>query len=403
MGALDNLLQDTLSLVTRDIQVESAWLTALARLEDLASVQILSNLSGHTPFHERRAIEAHAADEMRHRNALLMMRPVAQVPAGRYLRLEKKLSELAESFIIGYFSNPLLTTAPNRHAAYVHGALTIEQFPFQIYAAYWKATKIPAVRDQLLNIMKEEHGHLALGNRLRANLPEKERLPVETLQQIEIEMCAKMIRRMRVALREFYGIEKEKQNEPLVNAVTRDSLTLTAWVFALGHAEKSAAQTMRAALLNSGVALTPAIEEHVNDEIRHGQMLQRSVLLDRRRNSRDPAYFALESGLIAHMDTYLNTIFGYAKKRGTNPMSTYRIGARALESRVFRHYMELEKSTDHLLVAQTLSMVLQDEIRHAQIVQSTSSEPEEIDFEHAAYERLSRKIIRQTSIEKVAS
>ena len=45
-----------------------------------------------------------------------------------------------ECFVTSFFSNSLLRTAKSRHVAYVHGALTIEQFPFQFYTVYEKLT-----------------------------------------------------------------------------------------------------------------------------------------------------------------------------------------------------------------------------------------------------------------------
>src|SRR5262245_31049606 len=153
MTALETKAREFMELLVRDEFVENAWLVALSEGEEIACRQILANISASTPEKDRKEIEAHALDERRHSQELLAMRLPAPYPDSRYHALERKLADLYGSFVGGFFGNPLLVAAETRHAAYVHGAMTIEKAPFQLYAAYWKVSRLSEVRARLPKVL----------------------------------------------------------------------------------------------------------------------------------------------------------------------------------------------------------------------------------------------------------
>jgi hypothetical protein len=183
-------------LVCADPRVESAWLTALGHMEDLAAKQILGNFNSTTPAEFYEEIKVHAADEARHRDALLAIRPFPEAASSQEMKLRDTLKSLGESFTMGYFGNPILVEAKSRFNAYVHGALTIEQFPFQLYSSYIKTTSSKDIRDVLTDVLADEGDHIQLGKKMLCTLPESERMPLNQLQNIEKEMCHKMVLRM---------------------------------------------------------------------------------------------------------------------------------------------------------------------------------------------------------------
>ncbi|WP_374031056.1 hypothetical protein [Bdellovibrio bacteriovorus] len=137
-------IQYLISLVTEDPHLESAWLSTLAHMEHLASQQVLGNISASTPLHFVNEIQEHAADEARHRDIILSLRPYPLAKDGRYEDLRHRLRAVAESFVLGFFANPVLLQAQSRFAAYVHGAITIEQFPLSNLFRLYRRHRQPA-------------------------------------------------------------------------------------------------------------------------------------------------------------------------------------------------------------------------------------------------------------------
>lgn len=192
----ETLRPTLMALVTQNEYLESIWLTGLASIEDLAAQQITRNIAAETPTDEIRNIVKHAQDELRHASEFRAMRPKLSYPSLRYYRFQERVLSFFKDFIMGFFANPVLNKAKHRHAAYVHGAMTIERFPYQLYTTYVKATSLTAVKNRLPSVIKDEKGHLELGHRMRKDLTPDEQLPVEALERIEDDMCATLFQRL---------------------------------------------------------------------------------------------------------------------------------------------------------------------------------------------------------------
>jgi rubrerythrin len=341
----------------------------------LAAAQIRTNSSAFTPEHERRAIEEHAADEDRHARLLLGMRPLAELPDERHQELARRLSHIAGQFVIGYFGNPLLVTARNKHAAYAHGALTIEQFPFQVYVAYLKVTKLPAVKSGLPDVIRDEKDHLALGRRLIDQLPEPQKLSIERLMVIEEDMCLRMMRRMNDVMTEFLSDRTGLTEISLERCLSSSHSATLAWAYTLGCAEELAAQHMQKVYSARGLEFPEMMPAHVSDELRHSKLLRRAVQLERRRlSSRDPGYPQLEKTFMRGMRLYQMKLFSSLMKRFSEPDAIYLYGALALETRVFKHYKDLAQTTDHIGLSHVLSMILEEEAEHTRQASSALHE-----------------------------
>lgn len=388
-----------MKLVTQDLAVETAWLRALAHMENLAAQQIRTNISAFTPQDEHEEILSHAADEDRHSELILKMRPLAELPNRDYELLQERLCQIAEHFVVGYFGNPVLIEAKNKHAAYAHGAITIEQFPFQVYTAYLKASRLEAVLRDLPEVIRDEHRHLQLGRKLIDKLSEAERLPVERLLDIETDMCTRMLKRMTAVVEEFYAEIRTDEASSFEVEVSKQFPVTVAWVFTLGKAEAMAAQHMQKVYSYRGLEYPDEMIGHVEDELRHSKMLQRTVIIERRKLSRDARYLEMERGMLRAVRRYQLRLFSGIMKRTDDPETIYRFGAMALETRVFRHYKELLNETDHSGISHVLSCILEDETQHVMQVSAGMRGLAETGIEYKEIARMEQDIWDQCALE----
>ncbi len=213
-----------LELVTNDIYLESIWLSVMAMLEDIAAKYILSNVTEKTPTEALRNIIGHVQDEQRHAQMLNDMRPALLYPANFYYEVEQIWKEIADEFIMAFFNSPELREANHRHAAYVHGAQTIERFPFRIYTLYLSHTKLTKVHEKLPQVIADENGHIELGKKMYNELAPDERMSLTRLYKLEEDLCLMMLKRMKIALTEKLElnetiectlVQKAKTNRPL--------------------------------------------------------------------------------------------------------------------------------------------------------------------------------------------
>ncbi|WP_413584813.1 ferritin-like domain-containing protein [Bdellovibrio sp. HCB274] len=379
MKSFANTIQELMSEITQDAHVESAWLTAMAHMEHLAAKQILGNISQSTPAEFVEEIRAHAADEYRHRDVITRIRPI-QEPASEAERdLRARLCAMTESFTMSYFGNPVLVQANNRFAAYVHGAITIEQFPFQIYSSYIPATSFAHIREAMAEVLSDETAHIQLGKKFRESLTEEDQLSLQQLQAIEKDMCRIMVQRMTELIRIY------KNSQKVQNVGTKASTRLAwmlgerpaatlAWVQALGFCESNAAIHMQREFTSRNLPLPSQMPAHVEDEMRHAKLLQRSVLLERRRWLAVPGYKDLEHRLNRKLERYLVRFFSALVRELKDPEMLYLYGAWGLEMRVFKHYSDLVKWTDNVGVAYIVSDILEDEAEHTKMVNATLNE-----------------------------
>ena len=217
-----------LELVTNDIYLESIWLSVMSMLEDIAAKYILSNVTEKTPADALRNIIGHVQDEQRHAQMLNDMRPALLYPANFYYEVEQIWKEIADEFIMAFFNSPELREANHRHAAYVHGAQTIERFPFRIYTLYLSHTKLTKVHEKLPQVIADENGHIELGKKMYNELAADERMSLTRLYKLEEDLCLMMLKRMKIALTEKLElndkiectlVQKTKTNRPLEIAI----------------------------------------------------------------------------------------------------------------------------------------------------------------------------------------
>ena len=195
-------------LITADERLESAWLTTLGHIEKAAGRLILGNLTSQSDAEEAAKIRAHAEDEMRHCEICLSIRPVQKQTEAEYIAYEEKLIALGDAFLYGFMGHPRLVNLADARAAYIHGGLSFEMFPYQIYSAYLKHTRLDAVKEALPKILEEENSHLALGRALYTTLPPEKQLQVSELVDLELEMAYLFVRRIAEVTEEFMGIAK---------------------------------------------------------------------------------------------------------------------------------------------------------------------------------------------------
>ena len=112
------------------------------------------------------------------------LKPLKTYQEVRYYHLEKELSELGTNFVLGFFGQPILLNArqASRFSGYVHGALTVEQLPLQMYTAYYRLTKFEDIKIGLANVLKDEADHLALGRKFFDTLPEEVRFSIDQMR-----------------------------------------------------------------------------------------------------------------------------------------------------------------------------------------------------------------------------
>lgn len=227
-----------LELITQDIYLESIWLANMSMLEDIAAKYILSNVTEATPTEELRNIIGHVQDEQRHAKLLLEMRPATVYPDIKYYELEEEWREIGQEFIMSFFNSPLLREANHRHAAYVHGAQTIERFPFRIYSLYLTMTKLQKVHDLLPGIISDENGHIELGQKMYAQLSADDRMPLTKLYRLEEQLCLLMLKRMNLALRQRWNLYQPDLKSELEHKIAKNRSFEIAWNYSLSCGEK---------------------------------------------------------------------------------------------------------------------------------------------------------------------
>lgn len=226
-----------LELVTNDIYLESIWLGNMAMLEDIAAKHILNNISDATPTESIRKIIEHVKDEQRHARLLQEMRPVTIYPESKYYVIEEEWKKIAEGFILGFFNSSLLREVSHRHAAYVHGAQTIERFPFRVYSLYFSMSKLPKVRAGLPGIIADENGHIELGKSMYVELDENERMPLTKIYRLEEELCLMMLKRMNLVLLQRMNLYEPDLSSEFEFKLTQNSQLEIAWNYALSCGE----------------------------------------------------------------------------------------------------------------------------------------------------------------------
>lgn len=237
LGNFKKEVTPLLELVTNDIYLESIWLGNMAMLEDIAAKYILNNVTEATPAESLRNIIEHVKDEQRHARLLQEMRPVRIYPEEKYYVIEEEWKKIAEGFILGFFNSSLLREVNHRHAAYVHGAQTIERFPFRVYSLYFSMTKLPKVKAGLPEIIADENGHIELGKSMYAELEPSERMPLTKLYRLEEELCLMMLKRMNLVLRQTMNLYEPDLNSEFEFKLTQDSQLEVAWNYALSCGE----------------------------------------------------------------------------------------------------------------------------------------------------------------------
>ncbi len=408
MNSFTETIQSLMHEVTKDAHIESAWLTAMAHMEHLAAETILGNISNSTPPEFLEEIKTHAADEYRHRDVILSIRPFPEPISQAHQDLRTRFCDIIETFIMGYFGNPELVKAKTRFAAYVHGAITIEQFPFQIYSAYVPSTPFPEVRAAMQLILNEETGHIQLGRKFRNSLSEEDRLSLQQLQSIEKEMCLLMVTRMTDLIQEFQTTTRgpnssAKASVRLAWMLGERPAATVAWVQALGHSESSAAEHMQREFTSRNLPLPSQMPEHVEDEMRHARLLHRTVLLDRRRMMAVEGFKELDHRLNRQLERYLVRYFSALVREIQDPDMLYFYGAWGLEMRVFKHYSDILKWTDNVGVAHTISAILADEAEHTKMVNTALNEQQLLNPELLKFVRQTEEEIFEKTAENAIS
>lgn len=239
---LENFKKETtplLEIVTQDIYLESIWLSTMAMLELVAAEYILSNITEKTPAESLRGIIEHVKDEQRHGKLLLEMRPVTIYPDKKYYEIEDEWRKIGLEFIMSFFNGPLLREANHRHAAYVHGAQTIERFPFRIYTLYLSMTKLAKAHELLPGIIADEYEHIELGKKMYAELLSSERMPLTKLYRLEENLCLMMLKRMNLSMRNILNMHKVELDTELELELIKNRDFEIAWNFALSSGERN--------------------------------------------------------------------------------------------------------------------------------------------------------------------
>lgn len=317
--------------ICKNPALENAWLEALSYMETLAAEQILGNISRHTPEAFRREIETHAADEFRHAQEILDMRS----DVGADGNTSRVFCNLGESFVRGYFGNPELIQAKNRHTAYAHGAVTIEQFPYQIYTTYLRYTKNPKVKSQMPKIIQEEAGHLALGRRMLNEIPTVARLSLSRLMQVERSMCSIFLDKCARAI-----LADLKFGATALNKALQNPLFAVAWIETLADSEKT---PERASQLREAVLLQKWQMRHNPDYVRI-QKICRKLYQKYRSQLRDHVSLQL------NQQAPRSEAFSEAFSEALEP---------ALQRRLHQHYQDLAKCHPSILVCHVLQSLLE--------------------------------------------
>ncbi len=317
-----------LDLVTKDIYLESSWLSVMSMLEDIAAKYILSNVTQNTPNEALRNIIGHVQDEQRHAQMLLDMRPVSIYPATFYYEIEQVWKDIGNEFIMAFFNSPELREANHRHAAYVHGAQTIERFPFRIYTLYLSKTKLSKVHQMLPQIISDENGHIELGKKMYNDLADEEQMPLSRLYKLEEDLCLMMLKRMKIALCEKLNLNDLREESDLVKKIKINRPLEIAFTFALSN-----------------------VENYFSPE--RSLLLKSANTLLRARERSDLAYRNLEMKVTSIVDQYLMNCLKSEMQTQTllNRMDTYYSNVIYQTNSMALHYAFFRILEDHATVA----------------------------------------------------
>ncbi len=372
------MTDEFISTIVADPILENTWLSSLALMENLAAQNIERSIGKSTPIGEVDQILAHAGDERRHAQLIIQTRTIPHFTVARDRALENRFHSITESFVLGYFGNDLLQGAKSRHAAYVHGALTIEQFPFQVYTRYIEQTKIAEVLKIFPLIIADEYGHLNLGRYLQQTLEADEKLSVLALIQIEKDMTKLYIERLhRVALEYVSQSNCAGSDNRASRCGTLPSFesrlaeseeSYVAWASALSFAgQESARHLTLANQTQPHLSLT----EQTLDETKWARLIRRSVLLKRRKLwSSSASYREIEARYLNQMNLYLTQLsalpvsckcnLNYNGHCNCDARLPYVYRLAALEIRALLHYKHFAQAVDDVGVSHTLNQIIRN-------------------------------------------
>jgi len=277
---LDNLICD----VVKDSALEKAWIVTFSHVEFLAASHIRNNITKDTPQHEIERINEHANEEDNHGELLksILKHFPATESGSSYEIVEKRFREIGQSFMNAYFGNDLLTSLRSRHAAYVHGAMTIEKFPFQVYGAYLKQTNCVPIKKVLPKIIADENGHLSLGQNLRKQLPKDRWLSIKNLDILQMELGHLQVKRMHKIVKDLNSTQElEFESE-----ICEIDAYLVAWLYTMA--------------LNMKIDFPKIYEEY--DLTR----LRKAILLKRRGYSQSAGYKEIERHISYYWEIYFD-------------------------------------------------------------------------------------------------
>lgn len=298
-----------LKIVTNDVHLESVWLSVMSMLEEIAAEYILSNITDKTPTESLREILNHIKDEQRHAAVLLSLRPASTYPDLSYYKLEEQLKKIGQEFIMSFFNSAQLRNAQHRYAAYIHGAQTIERFPFRIYSLYHSMTRQAKVKEALPAVIADEVEHIALGKKMYSQLSPEERMPLAELYKLEETVCVMMLKRMHIALKNHLQLESIAVD----STVARTSLASKKFEIAFNHALYVA-------------------EGFFSKE--RAEYLQVAVTLSRLEYKKDADYKSLEKKLVYVVTQYVHECM----EEG--------VAFEKIQKRFNKHYNEMIYNTD---------------------------------------------------------
>lgn len=251
---LKNTMDQLAQLVVSDPNIESAFLAALGNMEEVAAREITKTITAEVPSSAVLEMAQHAQDEHRHAFQLRALKPVKLYSDLKFYAMENDLTEVGINFVMGFVGQQTLlkARAASHFAGYVHGAITIEQVPLQMYTAYYKLTKNETIKKGLAVVLKDEADHLALGRKFYESLSEKEKFSIDEIIQIEIEMCELLGRRMIDLIQKNLNTQSNKE-KTLESTINQSRSRLTTWILALAENENKNARSENAKILEDSV------------------------------------------------------------------------------------------------------------------------------------------------------
>ena len=103
-STVKQIMDELARLVVQKSEFESAFLSMIGDMEEVAAREINKTIGSHTPPEAILEIVVHAQDEHRHAFQLRNLKPLKTYQEVRYYHLEKELSELGTNFVYGLLS-----------------------------------------------------------------------------------------------------------------------------------------------------------------------------------------------------------------------------------------------------------------------------------------------------------